>query len=89
MADMKQCLAQKRTVLRNSRREFQIALPRHCANSHLAFVNANASQTLDLCKIDDVINDHVAEVHHWHQRLAAGENFRIIEACEKFRRLLS
>ena len=38
---------------------------------------------LDVVDVDDVVRHHVAEVHHRHQRLAAGQHPRILQSAEQ------
>ena len=45
--------------------------------------HGNAAQIVDVAEIDEMIDDDVAEIHHRHQRLPAGEDFGVGQARQQ------
>ena len=88
MADMAQRLGQERAVLGDFRRKFEVALAGHGADAHPAIADRDAAQFVEAAEIDEMIDDHVAEVHHRHERLPAGQNLGVGQARQQLGRFL-
>ena len=76
-------LVHQRAALAHQVGEFDVALARHRADLERAVVLADVVQAVDTIEVDDVIGQHVAHIEHRHQRLAAGEQFGVVEAREQ------
>ena len=63
--------------------EFDVALARHRADLERAVLLADVAQAVDAIEIDDVVGQHVAHIEHRHQRLAAGQQFGVVEARQQ------
>ena len=88
MADMAQRLGQQWAMPRDFGRQFEIALPHHGADAQPAVAHGDAAQIVDAAEIDQMIDDDVTEIHHRHERLAAGENFGVGQGRQKLGRFL-
>ena len=53
-----------------------------------AVADGDAAQVVDAAEIDQMIDDHVAEIHHRHERLPAGENLGVGQARQQLGGLL-
>jgi hypothetical protein len=83
MTDMAQRFGHQRAMPRDLRREFEIALPHHGADAQSSLGDVDAAQILDAAEIDQMVDDDVAEIHHWHERLPAGQNLGVGQARQK------
>ena len=77
MADMAQRLNHQRAMLGDFRRRFDIALAGHGADTQAPVAHHDAAQFVETVEIDQMIDDHVAKIHHRHERLAAGQNLGV------------
>ena len=87
MADMAQRFGYQRAMPRDLRRKFEIALPL-MAPIATSVAHRDAAQIVDAAEIDQMIDDHVTEIHHRHERLAAGENLGVGQRRQKLGGLL-
>ena len=88
MPDLHDRLVHQRAAPAHQVGEFDVALARHRANFNGAdfervLAVADVAQAVDPIEIDDVVGQHVAHIEHRHQRLAAGEQFGVVEAAEQ------
>ena len=89
MADMAQRLAPAAgNACAISARRFELALARHGADAQPAVADRDAAQVGDAAEIDEMIDDHVAEIHHRHERLPARQNLGVGQRRQQLGRLL-
>jgi len=53
------------------------------ADAQPAVADRDAAQIVDAAEVDQMIDNDVAEIHHRHERLAAGENFGVGQARQE------
>jgi hypothetical protein len=61
----------------------QIGLTRHRADFDLIIADLDAGHSRHPVEIDEVIRRHDPHIEHRHQRLPAGEQFRVFETREQ------
>ena len=77
MADVAQRLDHQRAMFRDLGRGFDIALASHGADAQPLVADHDAAQFVEPVEIDQMIDDHVAKIHHRHERLPAGQHFGV------------
>ena len=88
MSDMPERLAHQGAMFGDVGGEFEVALARHGAYAQMAVGDRDTAQLLESAEIDEMIGDHVAEVHHRHERLAAGQNLGVRQLGQQLGGLL-
>ncbi len=81
--DVGERLAQDRAAPADVRGEFEFALARHRARLQRSVRHAHVGELPDPVEVDQVIRRHGAEIHHRHQRLAAGKHARVLARREQ------
>ena len=88
MPDMPERLAHQRAMFGDVGGEFEVALARHGADAQVAVGDRDTAQLLESAEIDQMIGDHVAKVHHRHERLPAGQNLGVRQLGQQLGGLL-
>ncbi len=70
-------------MLRDLGRGFELALAHHGADAQPAVDDRDAAQIVDAAEIDQMIDDHVAKIHHRHERLPARQNLGVGQRRQK------
>ena len=82
VSDMMQCLGEQGAAGGDQRGILDLALAGHGADHHGAAVLGDPRELRHTVQIHQVRRRQVAEIHHRHQRLPAGQQLRILEPRE-------
>ena len=84
MADVMQRFGHQRAMPGDFRCQFEFALAHHRADAKLALSNSDTAQVVDAAEINEMIDDHVAKIHHRHERLSAGDDLGVRQRGQQF-----
>ena len=83
VSDMGQGRVEQRNPVRHGGGEFDLALARHRTDPQDLSVEMQSRQSGDIAKINQMIRHGVTEIHHCHEGLAPGDNFRVVQSCKE------
>jgi hypothetical protein len=87
MPDVTDRFGKQRQALRYERAGFDVALPRHGANSDAALLFPDVGKARNPVQVDQMIRRGQPEIEHRHQRLSARERARVGLRGKQFQRL--
>ncbi len=88
MPDVPQRFQHQRAMPGHVRGELELTLPCHGADPQAAVGNGDAREIADLGEVHEMVDDHVAKIHHRYERLAACQHLGVVEAGEQRNRFV-